>query len=132
MVDSLFQSYQEDPSSVDADWRAFFAGFQLGLERYEEDEKRLTRHHDLAASGGTRSVGNSSQTMGSAGASPVSSLQERVDSLIYAYKDLGHTACDLDPLNIADIEQREELDRLPRPQRADLDGKSAPQTSRSC
>ena len=47
--------------------------------------------------------------MGSAGSSPVSSLQERVDALIYAYKDLGHTACDLDPLHQAEIEQREEL-----------------------
>ena len=30
LVDSLFQSYQNDPNSVDADWRAFFAGFELG------------------------------------------------------------------------------------------------------
>lgn len=113
LVDELYQQYCRDPQSVDADWRAFFAGFQLGLERYETDEATglpitTTAPPSGAASAPTRAQ-NPDQIMGSAGASPFSSLQERVDSLIYAYKDLGHTACNLDPLGMADIEHREEL-----------------------
>ena len=114
LVDELYQQYCQDPNSVDADWRGFFAGFQLGLERYETDEATglpvTTATLPSAASTTTAPrPANPDQIMGSAGASPFSSLQERVDSLIYAYKDLGHTACNLDPLGMADVEQREEL-----------------------
>src|ERR1700684_2721583 len=32
-IDRLYQQYQKDPRSVEDHWKAFFAGFELGLDR---------------------------------------------------------------------------------------------------
>ena len=67
-VDALYHQWSLDPSSVDASWQRFFEGFDLGLSR------------DAATS------------------DVAHSLQGKVDSLIYHYRDIGHYAADLDPL----------------------------------
>ena len=69
-VDDLYRRWKTDPESVDADWKRFFEGFDLGLVRSPE-------HGDVAHS-----------------------LQGKVDSLIYHYRDIGHFAADLDPLGV--------------------------------
>ncbi len=33
-LDAIYQQYQQDPASVDAEWARFFEGFDLGRERY--------------------------------------------------------------------------------------------------
>src|SRR5262249_29487712 len=32
-IESLYQSWQQDPASVDESWRGFFEGFELGVGR---------------------------------------------------------------------------------------------------
>jgi 2-oxoglutarate dehydrogenase E1 component len=68
-VDALYRQWCADPSSVDDTWQRFFEGFEIGLGR------------EPAAS-----------------ADIAHSLQGKVDSLIYHYRDIGHFAADLDPL----------------------------------
>ena len=31
-IDSLYQEYKKDPTSIDAKWKQFFEGFELGLQ----------------------------------------------------------------------------------------------------
>ena len=80
LLDENYARWRKDPASVDATWSAFFEGFELG---------------SVAQKSGAGS-GN-----GAAGAAPAgadSSLQTRVDGLVYAYRTLGHTLAHLDPL----------------------------------
>jgi len=78
LIDENYQRWLENPESVDADWNAFFEGFELGCARPEEPSQAPS-----AAEGAT--------------AEP--HLQTRVDGLVYAYRTLGHSVADLDPLD---------------------------------
>lgn len=78
LVEEYLQRWQADPNSVDATWRAFFQGFALGA-----DGRTLTGAPAAAPSG--------------AGAAGVPK-QSQVDSLIYHYRAVGHTAAHLNPL----------------------------------
>ena len=77
-VDELYLRWKEDPNSVGADWNQFFLGFELGLDQ----------------------SGTSAPTTSDAPAQtiPAHSKQGRVDALIYQYRDIGHMAAQLDPL----------------------------------
>src|SRR5881227_759877 len=74
LIEDNYRHWRQNPESVDSGWAAFFEGFELG-ETPERD---------------------------GAVAKPVevreSSLQSRVDGLVYAYRTLGHTIARLDPL----------------------------------
>ncbi|GAB4168343.1 MAG: 2-oxoglutarate dehydrogenase E1 component [Terrimicrobiaceae bacterium] len=75
LIDENYQRWQENPASVGPDWAAFFEGFELGCTRTEGVPE---------------------------GAVPVDGdvhLQIRVDGLVYAYRTLGHSIADLDPLD---------------------------------
>ena len=72
-IEGLYLQWKQDAASVGEDWNRFFLGFELG------------------------------QDAGGGGSEPIStahSLQGRVDSLIYHYRDIGHLAANLDPLGI--------------------------------
>src|SRR5262245_15587945 len=68
-LDELYHRWRRDPQSVDASWRCFFEGFELGSARP------------------------------GAAASPTADVQVGVVRLIMAYRDLGHFLADLDPLS---------------------------------
>ena len=68
-VDDLYLRWKADPESVDSDWRRFFEGFDLGAARPTADASDVAH-----------------------------SMQGKVDSLIYHYRDIGHFAATLDPL----------------------------------
>ena len=71
LLDQNYESWRRDPASVDAHWAAFFEGFELGSVRPQNG----------------------------AVLGPVEDpLQPRVDGLVYAYRTLGHTIANLDPL----------------------------------
>src|ERR1700761_6825339 len=78
-IDTLYQQYHTDPRSVDAYWRAFFAGFE-------------------AAGGRAGSL--------AAAFDPSDELQQPTDAkvgvevknLVHSYRELGHFIADLDPL----------------------------------
>ena len=72
LIDTYYEKWRRDPASVDRSWVSFFEGFELGVN-------------------GGRAT--SSQ--------PASDWQKQsqVDSLIYAYRTLGHAQADIDPLS---------------------------------
>ena len=84
-LDALYTQWKGDPSSVDAQWHAFFAGFELGCQ---QPPKRV-------------GAGARSSAAVSAGAvSADHGQQSRVDALVSAYRRLGHQAAKIDPLNL--------------------------------
>ena len=80
LLDENYTRWQRDPQSVDATWAAFFEGFELGNVQ------------------GKNGVNGANGTAAATEPSAESSLQTRVDGLVYAYRTLGHTIADLDPL----------------------------------
>ncbi len=77
-IDRLYQQYQKDPRSVEDHWKAFFAGFELGLDR--------------TASGTTPPPADSNigpQTDWSTAG---------IFDLVHSYRELGHFVAKLDPL----------------------------------
>src|ERR1051325_3501532 len=74
LIEENYRRWQENPSSVDSSWSAFFEGFELG---------NLPQRNGAAA--------------GKAEAREAA-LQTRVDGLVYAYCTLGHTIARIDPL----------------------------------
>ena len=77
LLEENYRRWQENPEAVDSGWSAFFEGFQLG-----NLEKR-------------NGAVSSAQADGSRVENP---LQTRIDGLVYAYRTLGHTIAQLDPM----------------------------------
>src|SRR4051812_35408330 len=73
-IDRLHQQYLKDPRSVDEKWRAFFAGFDLGLSRQDSE---TAPPHTTAT--------QLPLTMG-------------VFDLVHTYREMGHFCAKLDPL----------------------------------
>lgn len=82
LIDQYYQEWLKDANSVDSHWQAFFEGFELGENR--------------APAASQPKIANKAVK------------QTNVDSLIYAYRSLGHTLAKLDPL----ARPREEQPRL--------------------
>ncbi len=72
LLETYYQRFRQDPSSVEQSWRNFFEGFELGSAQQPA----------AAAPGDDR-------------------LQTGVMRLIYAYRDIGHFLARLDPLSEA-------------------------------
>ena len=75
-LDALYERWQADPEAVDAQWRQFFKGFDLGVRRMQPAGAHV----------------------GPAPGAADLARQGHVDRLIYQYRDNGHLAADLDPL----------------------------------
>ncbi len=84
-LDALYAQWKKDPASVDAQWNAFFAGFELGCQQPPKSGPA------------TAGAAPASRTTAPA---PGRLLQSRVDALISAYRRLGHQAAKIDPLNL--------------------------------
>jgi 2-oxoglutarate dehydrogenase E1 component len=84
-LEALYAQWKVDPKSVDAQWDAFFAGFELGCQ---QPPRRGT---PAARTSGAVSAGAVLADHG---------LQSRVDALVSAYRRLGHQAAKIDPLNL--------------------------------
>jgi len=78
LLDQNYEQWRKDPASVDPVWSAFFEGFELG---------------SVQPKNGAATTQTSTTT-----ASAEGPLQTRVDGLVYAYRTLGHTIANLDPL----------------------------------
>jgi 2-oxoglutarate dehydrogenase E1 component len=77
LLDQNYEQWRKDPASVDPVWGAFFEGFELGSVQ-SKNGATATQTSTTASAGGP--------------------LQTRVDGLVYAYRTLGHTIANLDPL----------------------------------
>jgi 2-oxoglutarate dehydrogenase E1 component len=78
LLDQNYEQWRKDPASVDPVWSAFFEGFELGSVQPGN--------------------GAASAQKGAPATAADSTLQTRVDGLVYAYRTLGHTIANLDPL----------------------------------
>src|SRR6266566_1218810 len=74
LIDENYRRWQRNPESVDSGWAAFFEGFELG--EVPERDGTVTKPVEVRES----------------------SLQSRVDGLVYAYRILGHTIARVNPL----------------------------------
>ncbi|MFM2091629.1 MAG: 2-oxoglutarate dehydrogenase, protein, partial [Planctomycetota bacterium] len=86
LFDEQYARWKSDPAAVTADWAAFFTGFELGYGR--------TGAAAPAADGGKPGRGD----------------QQKVDGLIYAYRDMGHAVCTLDPLGFNNLASHPQLE----------------------
>ncbi len=76
LIDHNYEKWKIDPASVDDNWQAFFEGFELALSMAPRRRGKAKSDDSQLASG-----------------------QMNVSSLIYAYRSLGHTEANLDPLS---------------------------------
>src|SRR5881275_2048934 len=74
LIEDNYRRWRQNPESVDSGWAAFFEGFELG--ETPERNGAVVKPAEVRES----------------------SLQSRVDGLVYAYRTLGHTIARLDPL----------------------------------
>src|SRR5712691_6664263 len=78
LIEENYRRWQKNPESVDSSWSAFFEGFELG---------------ELPQRNGAATAPPETRAGAREGV-----LQTRVDGLVYAYRTLGHTIAQLDPL----------------------------------
>lgn len=96
LLDQKYDQWCEDPQSVEADWCAFFEGFELG-------NAQLKQRQDSATPAAAKPAETVAQPSGNM---EVQSSDEhylnfrgRVVSLLYNYRTLGHTQAHLNPLD---------------------------------
>jgi 2-oxoglutarate dehydrogenase E1 component len=76
-IESQYRLWKSDPDAVTADWRHFFQGFELALERPE----------GFGAAGGEAAAN-----------------QARVQTLVHRFREIGHLLACLDPLEACPLE----------------------------
>ncbi len=79
LIEEYYAKWQVDPASVDDKWAAFFEGFSLGCATPPKP-------------GGDKAVPAADS------AAMAARLETRADDLVQAYRQLGHTLAQLDPL----------------------------------
>ena len=94
LLEEQYEQWRVNPSSVDATWRAFFEGFELGTQ-LEPDREGLNGS----------SEGNGIAAPVIPAAEPTVALpavdpmrQGRLSHLLFAYRMLGHYIANIDPL----------------------------------
>jgi 2-oxoglutarate dehydrogenase E1 component len=85
-LDALYTQWKRDPANVDAQWNAFFAGFELGCQQLPKRGKETAK----VASGSAVATVSDEEKL----------RQSRVDALVSAYRRVGHHNAKLDPLNL--------------------------------
>ncbi|GDY12262.1 2-oxoglutarate dehydrogenase subunit E1 [Planctomycetota bacterium] len=92
VLEERYAAWKREPESVDREWQVFLSGFDLGFAQPGAEAT------PTAAAPATAADSESLK------------LQQRVDSLIYAYRDLGHTICNLDPIGMNNQSANPELE----------------------
>ena len=117
-IAELYARWLEDPGSVDASWRAFFAELAEEapalLKELEGPGWGRERGH-VIANGHDTAQGNGQAAPAAAALSGVAPRQETLDalralSLIRAYRVRGHLLADLDPLGLVRRTSHPDLD----------------------
>ncbi|MDG1510348.1 MAG: 2-oxoglutarate dehydrogenase E1 component [Mariniblastus sp.] len=86
-IDSLFDDYQQDPSSLPPEWQTYFENFDP--DNSEIDFSSLPVASNSSASSPDHNTTNSRS---------VAQLQDRVDQLIRGFRVRGHLEAKIDPL----------------------------------
>jgi 2-oxoglutarate dehydrogenase E1 component len=93
LIDEKYAQWQEVPDSMDPSWRTFFEGFELGLDA-----------QGVQPASATAVAGNAEQAF---------VKQARFTGTIFAYRSIGHTQANINPLlKEIPVNQRLTLDRL--------------------
>ncbi len=113
---TVLEQYKADPDSVDASWKHFFQGFELAATLKAQG---LLGEEGAGSTNGKSSSSNGAVAHEAFGADSDShggeatpenfdsrSLQSRIDSLIYHYRDIGHMKADIDPLGLRILEDK--------------------------
>jgi 2-oxoglutarate dehydrogenase E1 component len=85
LIDDNYEVWRQNPKAVSPDWAAFFEGFELGCAKPQKN--------GAAAPAGTATA---PEVTGTGLAS--SSLETRVEALVFYFRTLGHFGAKLDPL----------------------------------
>jgi 2-oxoglutarate dehydrogenase E1 component len=102
LIDRFYENWLRQPESLEPDWRAFFEGFELGNSR--------TVAQPAATSTATASATSAAPETG-ATVDPI--LEARVIGAIYAYRSVGHTQANINPLQLQPrVNPRLSLERL--------------------
>ena len=78
LIDQNYEQWRSNPETLTPEWRAFFEGFEIG-----QDTAATISETNIA--GGDNSESDASK-------------QSRAIGLIYAYRSIGHTIADFNPL----------------------------------
>ena len=97
-IEALYAAYVQDPSSVDQDWRAYFAALNGDAEAGQ------TAPASVSTAQGNGAAAQANRAASSA-ALRASTLQEQVNEMIRAFRSLGHKAASLDPLDLSNDPQ---------------------------
>ena len=108
-VDQLYQSYKQDPQTVDESWQQFFKGFEFSLTYGEKANGTQNGESAGAKSNGVSSNGSANGQTTSTKPVDASHAEKEVSvaSLIKAYRSRGHLLAKTNPL-------KERKDRQPR------------------
>ncbi len=87
LLENNYVQWKENPKAVDPEWSAFFEGFELGTA---QPPKRNGAGLIAPEPRGAAVVDRPPAA--------AADLQTRIDSLVYAYRTLGHTIARTDPL----------------------------------
>ena len=94
-LEDLYESYLQDPNSISEEWKTYFNDlpFQNGSKK-DSSHFDVIKHFQNAPRRSATKVKASSQNK--------NPLEAKVQTLLKAYRDYGHTGADLDPLGIAE------------------------------
>ncbi|MFW5683353.1 MAG: 2-oxoglutarate dehydrogenase E1 component [Spirochaetota bacterium] len=100
-VEDLYESWQEDPSSVDAEWQAYFKALDNGgVADAGLDLKGVRTGGDVVTAHGSLPGHMPGAGLAAAGESAeLVYKQSRVNSLLWAYRDVGYIHADINPLS---------------------------------
>ena len=103
----LYARYQEDPASLDPEWRAFFAS----LDDNKDDVLAEARGPSWAPSNGARSLAGGLAQARSTEQQALAAARDTLGArmLIRAYRTRGHLAAKLDPLELVTRREHPEL-----------------------
>lgn len=105
LIDSNYASWRENPDAVDPQWQAFFEGFELA-----QSLDSLSEADAVAEVAGQDAQGRPVDLSAFAGLDPT--VQSRVIGAIYAFRSIGHTQAQINPIRPAEPNPRLALDRL--------------------
>jgi 2-oxoglutarate dehydrogenase E1 component len=92
LLEDQYSRWKQNPEKVAATWSAFFEGFELGLAEKTNGSAAAAPPVNGAAASPTPNIADLP-------------LQTRVEGLVYAYRTIGHSIANLDPLGSPRPEQ---------------------------
>jgi 2-oxoglutarate dehydrogenase E1 component len=94
-IDQMQQRYQRDPRSVPEAWQAFFAGFEIGLNRSDSAVAKAPTHRSNGDGNGRALTAPAPEAGTPDDAIP---FTMGVYDMVHSFRELGHFVAHLDPL----------------------------------